>query len=172
MLMVHVFVFADQGADVGGNLISDRIHPQKFPAKLWHLVNNVENRAISWNPNGDAVVVDQMAFEGQVLAQGPITVDIGAFKSTNFPSFVHQLSKYGFTKADPAANDPGREGGTCHYFCHPNFQRGHPELVARLRRQSIRSKAKTPAAVSESPSQNQPVSDDGGGDKMTRGKSH
>uniref|UniRef100_A0A3Q3XPG6 HSF-type DNA-binding domain-containing protein n=1 Tax=Mola mola TaxID=94237 RepID=A0A3Q3XPG6_MOLML len=130
--MVHVCVFADQGADVGGNLFPDRIHPQKFPAKLWHLVNSPENRVICWNPNGDAVVVDQMAFEGQVLAQSPVTADTGAFKTTNFSSFVHQLSKYGFMKADPAANDPGREGGTCHYFRHPNFQRGHPENLKNI----------------------------------------
>lgn len=172
---------ADKNTDIGGSSLPDNIHPQKFPAKLWHLVNNPENKAICWNTDGDAIIIDQNIFERQIVSQGPVTSDTtDAFKTTNFSNFVRQLRLYGFKKAGSVAKDghqPAGDSGPCHQFCNPNFKQGHPELVASMKRLNVGSKTKLKAGLNMScrpPGENQEVSgcDDGSEENEKRGKSH
>lgn len=178
--LVANFTSVSIGADkiVGGSSLPDGIHPQKFPAKLWHLVNNPENKAICWNADGDAIIIDQNVFERQVVSQGLMTSDTtDAFRTTNFSNFVRQLKLYGFKKAGPAPKDspqPVGVSGSCHQFGHPNFKRRHPELVASMQRMAVGSKAKPKAGVNRWPTgQTQQLSgcDDGEENEKT-GESH
>ncbi|XP_076605255.1 MAX dimerization protein MGA a isoform X2 [Chaetodon auriga] len=142
----------DQSMDVGGSSLPDSINPNNFPAKLWRLVNNPANKAICWDSRGEAIIIDQHLFEGQILSPSAVPSDSAdVFKMTNFSSFVRQLNLYGFRKADPAVQDiyhPTRDSGMYHRFCNPNFNRNHPELVASLRRLTVDNKAKLQAGLS------------------------
>lgn len=172
---------ADKSTDIGGSSLPDSMLPHIFPAKLWRLVNNPENKAIYWNTNGDAIIIDQNIFERQILSQGTMTLDTtDAFNTTNFSSFIRQLKLYGFKKADPVATDshqPTGVSGPYHHFCNPNFKRSHPELIASKRRMSVGNKAKLKAGLNMNcrpPDENQRVSggDDGSDENEKRGKSH
>ncbi|XP_035521774.1 heat shock factor protein 5 isoform X2 [Morone saxatilis] len=137
--------------DVGGSSLPECINPNNFPAKLWRLVNNPANKAISWDRDGTFIIIDQHLFERQILSPGTVTSDSpDAFKTTNFSSFVRQLNLYGFRKADPAVTDTyhsAGDSGAYHYFHNPNFKRNHPELVASLRRLTVDNKAKIQAGL-------------------------
>lgn len=181
MYFTSVSNHADKSMDVGGSSLPDSIHPHNFPAKLWRLVNNPENKAICWDTNGDAIIIDQNALERQILSPSTITSETtDAFNTTNFSSFIRQLNLYGFKKVDPATKDshhPAEDSGAYHRFCNPNFKRNHPELVASMRRLTVGNKAKLQAGLSVNcrpPSQNQRVSggDDGSNKSGKRGKSH
>lgn len=131
--------------------LPDSIHPHNFPAKLWRLVNNLENKAICWDSHGDAIIIDQHLFERQILSQSTTNSDsTEAFKTTNFTSFVRQLNLYGFRKHEPAIKDnhpPTGDGGMYHHFHNPNFKRNHPERVASLKRLTVNNKAKIQAGL-------------------------
>lgn len=131
--------------DAGGRPLPDTINPNNFPAKLWRLVNNPANKAIFWDSQGEAIVIDRHLFERQILSPGTINLDVtDTFKTTNFSSFVRQLNLYGFRKVEPVNkdSDPARDSGAYHHFSNPNFKRNHPELVASLRRLTADMKAK------------------------------
>ncbi|CAG5876852.1 unnamed protein product [Menidia menidia] len=150
--------------------LPDTINPNNFPAKLWRLVGNPSNKAIRWDPMGEVVVIDQQLFEREVLSPGTATPHEDSFKTSNFSSFVRQLNLYGFRKADPTlSSQAALDGGTCHYFYNPNFQRSHPEHVARLRRLTVDNKAKIRAGLDVScrlPNRYQRLS--GGGDNRDK----
>lgn len=168
--------FVPIGADKtgGGSSLPDDIHPQKFPAKLWHLVNNPENQAICWNADGDAIIVDQNVFERQIVSPGPMTSDTtDAFRTNNLSNFFRQLKLHGFKKAGPAAKDSHQStavGGSCLQFGHPDFKRSRPELVASIQRMGVGNKTRN----CWPPGENQQVSgrDDGSEENGKRGESH
>uniref|UniRef100_A0A8P4G9F9 MAX gene-associated protein n=1 Tax=Dicentrarchus labrax TaxID=13489 RepID=A0A8P4G9F9_DICLA len=158
----------DKSMDVGESSLPDRIHPNNFPAKLWRLVNNPDNKAICWDSQGKVIIIDRHLFEAQSLSPSTVTADNAeAFKATNFSSFVRQLNLYGFKKADPAIHDdhhPAGYSGAYYNFYNPNFKRNHPELVATLRRLTVVNKAKLQAGLSVNcrhSSRYQRFSDDG-----------
>ncbi|KAM8737752.1 MAX dimerization protein MGA a isoform 5-T5 [Acanthopagrus schlegelii] len=141
----------DKNLVVVASSLPDSIHPHNFPAKLWRLVNNLENKAICWDSHGDAIIIDQHLFERQILSQSTTNSDsTEAFKTTNFTSFVRQLNLYGFRKHDPAIKDnhpPTGDSGMYHHFHNPNFKRNHPERVASLKRLTVNNKAKIQAGL-------------------------
>uniref|UniRef100_A0A3Q3L5D3 HSF-type DNA-binding domain-containing protein n=1 Tax=Mastacembelus armatus TaxID=205130 RepID=A0A3Q3L5D3_9TELE len=137
--------------DAGESSLPDTINPNNFPAKLWRLVNNPDNRAISWDSLGEVIIIDQKLFECHILNPSTTASDnADIFKTTNFSSFVRQLNLYGFRKVDPAAKAIHHyiwDSGRYHYFYNPNFKRNHPELVASLRRLTVDNKAKIQAGL-------------------------
>ncbi|XP_078786493.1 heat shock factor protein 5 isoform X2 [Oryzias latipes] len=115
-------------------------------AKLWSLVNDPGNEAVCWDSSGQIIIINQQLLESQVLASGAAPY-AGAFKTTNFSSFVRQLNLYGFRKVDPMSHVKQQESAFCHYFYSANFQQNRPDLVASLRRFTVGNKAKLHAGV-------------------------
>lgn len=153
------------------------INPNNFPAKLWRLVNNPANKAICWDSQGEAIIIDQYLFERQILSPSTSTItsdSADAFKTTHFSSFVRQLNLYGFRKPDVKDTE---DNGARHHFYNPNFKRNHPELVASLRRLTVDNKAKLQAGLDVNcrpPSRSLRFcgGDNGRGKSMKRGKCH
>ncbi|NWU18656.1 HSF5 protein, partial [Cephalopterus ornatus] len=117
------------------------VSPSTFPAKLWQLVNSPRVRSVRWDPRAQGVLVDRALFERELLSGGGAGGDAaapGAFKATNFGSFVRQLNLYGFHKTPllaggGAAALPGSAGHLLR-FCSPCFQRDRPELLVHIKR--------------------------------------
>lgn len=94
-----------------------------FPTKLWQLVNDSKICAISWNSQGNGIIVRQDLIESQLLS-------MNIFKVTSFLGFVRQLHNYNFKKSKRWSRDKPN----IHHFTHPNFIRNHPELLHLVRR--------------------------------------
>ncbi|NXU93891.1 HSF5 protein, partial [Xiphorhynchus elegans] len=122
------------------------VSPGTFPARLWQLVNSPRVRSVRWDPRAQGLLVDRALFERELLsaggaagAGGDVAVAApGAFKATNFGSFVRQLNLYGFHKTPAlagagAAALPGSAGPLLH-FCSPYFRRDRPELLVHIKR--------------------------------------
>uniref|UniRef100_H3DPA0 HSF-type DNA-binding domain-containing protein n=1 Tax=Tetraodon nigroviridis TaxID=99883 RepID=H3DPA0_TETNG len=99
-----------------------------FPTKLWRLVNDSSVDAITWNHQGDGIIVNKNLIEKQFLS-------LNGFKASCSSSFVRQLNFYGFKKSQRFNRD---EPNIHHYF-HPNFKRNQPELIPLVRRRKPRS---------------------------------
>ncbi|KAM3600896.1 uncharacterized protein V6R79_004321 [Siganus canaliculatus] len=140
--------------DSFGEPLPDSINPNNFPAKLWRLVNNPLANSIEWDSSGDSIIIDRRLFEKQILSVSTIPWDNpDSFKTTNFTSFVRQLNLYGFRKEHAGVKDgrcSGDSNGNYQLFYNPNFKRGHPELVASLKRLTVDNKAKLQAALDKS----------------------
>ena len=167
----------DTNLDAADGSLPHCINPNNFPAKLWRLVTNPDNRAICFDSGGEVIVIDQQLFEKQILSPDGVASDnADAFKTTNFSSFVRQLNLYGFRKADTAGTAPTiATTGTLHHFSSPNFKRNHPELLVNLRRLTVDNKAKLQAGLnvnSRLPSRHQRLSgvDDEREKSLKRGK--
>ena len=107
-----------------------------FPIKLWRLVNNSNVDAITWNRQGDGIIVNKNLIEKEFLS-------LNGFKASSASSFGRQLNLYGFRKSQRFNKD---EPHIHHYF-HPNFKRNHPELLALLSRCNQRSRPSVKADV-------------------------
>ncbi|XP_074057921.1 uncharacterized protein LOC141498643 [Macrotis lagotis] len=113
----------------------------RFPRKLWKLVESNQFRSIHWNENGNYVVIHDTLFREEVLGRrGTFRI----FESQSIKNFICQLNRYGFVKLN---NDLAN--CDCHYdfaeeerdsphktkvYCNPNFRRGKPHLLLKLRR--------------------------------------
>ncbi|KAL0994786.1 hypothetical protein UPYG_G00127140 [Umbra pygmaea] len=130
------------------------INPSNFPAKLWRLVNNPENRSIRWDARGEVLIIDQQLFEAELLSPQKKTMDnMDNFKTTNFSSFNRQLNLYGFRKVVQGLGASGINYGSSptqrilHHFHNPNFKKDHPELLLNLKRLTTKNKAKMEAGL-------------------------
>ncbi|EDR22038.1 heat stress transcription factor C-1, putative [Entamoeba dispar SAW760] len=96
--------------------------PTTFIVKLFELVNDEKSKdLICWSREQNRpgfVVLESVQLASTVIPR--------FFKHSNFSSFVRQLNIYGFHKVDHPL-------GQC--FHHPFFKEGHPELLAKIRRQ-------------------------------------
>ncbi|XP_039611011.1 heat shock factor protein 5 [Polypterus senegalus] len=133
------------------DLLSIPINPNNFPAKLWRLVNNPEIQSINWNPSAEGVIIiHQKLFESELLSPVRLSVESSdVFKTTNFTSFIRQMNLYGFRKL-PMSSGMGDQriaDGTLHHFLHPNFKKGHPELLVNVKRLTGVNKAKLEAGI-------------------------
>ncbi|KAL3858923.1 hypothetical protein ACJMK2_009172 [Sinanodonta woodiana] len=100
----------------------------KFPKKLWRIANSCTTGAIFWNNDGSAIKLHKAKFERQYLSSSA-----SYFKTRNFLSFVRQLNIYGFRKITNSSRDNYLNYAILEYE-HPKFQRGHPELLSFVER--------------------------------------
>ncbi|XP_064499227.1 heat shock factor protein 5-like [Pseudopipra pipra] len=119
------------------------VSPSTFPAKLWQLVNSPRVRSVRWDPRAQGLLVDRALFERELLSAGGAGGDAaaaapGAFKATNFGSFVRQLNLYGFHKTSVLAGGGAAalpaSAGSLLRFCSPYFRRDRPELLVHIKR--------------------------------------
>uniref|UniRef100_A0A2K5IFW2 HSF-type DNA-binding domain-containing protein n=1 Tax=Colobus angolensis palliatus TaxID=336983 RepID=A0A2K5IFW2_COLAP len=97
-----------------------------FPRKLWMMVEEDTFKSVSWNDDGDAVIIEKDLFQGEVL-QRRGTERI--FKTDSLKSFIHQLNLYGFCKTRPS-NSPGNK--KMMIYRNSNFQRDMPRLLENI----------------------------------------
>jgi hypothetical protein len=97
----------------------------RFPEKLWRIVNECNTGAIGWSPlEPDVICIKYKEFTQQYL-----TCATPAFKTTNIASFVRQLNLYGFYKVHcTSAKRPSRhvlidEAEAPHYFMNRIFRK-------------------------------------------------
>ena len=88
-----------------------------FPRKLWEVASSADS-LITWNEAGDAVVINEAAFEARVMTTFPELVVINTFANIR-----RQFREYGFDWTYERETDE-------FYFSHPSFRRDSPELVA------------------------------------------
>ena len=107
----------------------------KFPGKLWVLVNNSTSQGIKWGQKGKSVVVNPVLFEKEFLNHPD-----SLFKTSNISSFIRQLNLYGFRKVTAfrqlEEDEPKQatDGSEILEFYNEYFRRGCPQLLVKLRR--------------------------------------
>ena len=114
--------------------LSDMAMSNKFPGKLWRMVNTCTSGAIGWGNSGRTIIIHQAKFQEEYL-NPPNCV----FKTSNIGSFIRQLNLYGFRKmnalrvSDYFESDDVQPRGI-HEFQNDCFARGRPDLLSLLRR--------------------------------------
>ncbi|CAK9320386.1 unnamed protein product [Citrullus colocynthis] len=98
--------------------MAHRSLPAPFLTKTYQLVDDPStDDVVSWNQSGSTFIVWKTADFARDLLPN-------YFKHNNFSSFVRQLNTYGFRKIVPDKWE----------FANDNFQRGHKELLSKIRR--------------------------------------
>lgn len=90
-----------------------------FPAKLYNILEVTDRSIISWLGSGTGFRVNDM---DKLIAN----VLPHYFNHSKFESFQRQLNLYGFKRILKGLDQGG--------YCNPNFQRGKPELLSKIRR--------------------------------------
>ncbi|GJN92530.1 hypothetical protein Rhopal_005560-T1 [Rhodotorula paludigena] len=119
-----------------------------FVHKVWSMVETPAlQNLISWSGDGKSFLVySPEEFARTVLPQ--------YFKHSNFASFLRQLNFYSWSKVNDVlgANTPTtKPDGTpvqAWEFRNPNFQRGRPDLLVRIKRKTAKSTATASPAAS------------------------
>lgn len=130
---------------------------QKFPEKLWDMVNGCQTGAIGWaghlatdDETPIQIVVSQ--FKKEFLKRdeeqedkptGVTKREPKRFKTQNMPSFIRQLNLYGFRKVVDRSHDTA----TLHYYKNSNFRKGRKDLLAHI----FRSYTTKPEGETSSP---------------------
>lgn len=107
--------------------------PTETPAflfKLWKALEATEySQYISWSNNGNSFIIhDQNQFSRVVLPN--------FFKHSHFTSFVRQLNMYGFRKLTNTVYSSATSGQESMEFHHPQFIKGHPNMLEFVKRKS------------------------------------
>uniref|UniRef100_H3DMQ9 HSF-type DNA-binding domain-containing protein n=2 Tax=Tetraodon nigroviridis TaxID=99883 RepID=H3DMQ9_TETNG len=100
-----------------------------FASKLWQLVSNGYIDAITWNHQGDGIIVNKNLIGEEFFS-------LNGFNAFSPSSFVRQLNLHGFKKLARCKREPN-----IHHYFHRNFKRNQPELLPLVRRSSQRSKS-------------------------------
>ena len=93
----------------------------RFPEKLWRIVNECRTGAIGWScSQADVIFIKYTDFRNQYLMS-----DVPAFKTRNIASFVRQLNLYGFHKINPVTARKGNAiaAEQIHYFGNACFRK-------------------------------------------------
>ncbi|MGH0147711.1 UNVERIFIED_CONTAM: hypothetical protein FKN15_035354 [Acipenser sinensis] len=103
-----------------------------FPQKLWKITGSASYKSITWNHEGNLVMIDESLFKKEIQgASGPFR----AFETDSMKRFICQLSLHSFTKIrqgfDKTAT--GKEEPPQFYY-NANFQRDHPHLLGNVKR--------------------------------------
>ncbi|XP_045852534.1 heat shock transcription factor, Y-linked-like [Meles meles] len=114
-----------------------------FPRKLWKIVESDQFKSIWWDEKGTSIVIDEELFKKEVLERkAPFRI----FETGSMKSLVRQLNLYGFSKmrqsfqrsaslADFLAEEKEVSVLSKLQFYHnPNFKRGCPQLLVRMKR--------------------------------------
>ncbi|XP_063516305.1 heat shock transcription factor, X-linked member 4 [Pongo pygmaeus] len=97
-----------------------------FPGKLWMIVEEDTLKSVSWNDDGDAMIIEKDLFQREVLQRrGGERI----FERDSLKSFIRQLNLYGFCKTCPS-NSPGNKKMIIYH--NSNFQRDMPRLLENI----------------------------------------
>ncbi|XP_062941276.1 heat shock transcription factor, Y-linked-like [Cynocephalus volans] len=111
--------------------------------KLWKIVESDQFKSIWWDDNGTSVVINEELFRKEVLERkAPFRI----FETDSMKSLVRQLNLYGFTKMQQNFQrsasladflEEEKESSVlsklqCYH--NPNFKRGCPQLLVRMKR--------------------------------------
>jgi len=105
-----------------------------FPHKLWDAASSGKS-LISWNEQGDGVVMNEREYEARVMTTYPDLVYIPTFLNIR-----RQFREYGFSWSYDAELDE-------YMFTHRFFQRKSPELLSRVTTRRKRAKLCKPVLV-------------------------
>ncbi|XP_016061604.1 PREDICTED: heat shock transcription factor, Y-linked-like [Miniopterus natalensis] len=118
-------------------------HSMTFPRKLWKIVESDQFKSIWWDENGTSVVINEDLFKKEVLERkAPFRI----FKTDSMKSLLRQLNLYGFSKmrqnfqrsaslSDFLAEEKEVSVlSKLQLFHNPNFKRGCPQLLVRMKR--------------------------------------
>ncbi|BGP08244.1 Flocculation suppression protein [Rhodotorula toruloides] len=119
-----------------------------FVHKVWAMLEDPSLRKyIAWSEDGKSFLVfNPSEFAREVLPR--------YFKHSNFSSFLRQCNFYNWSKVNDALSssnhftNPDGSQGQAWEFRNPSFQRGRPDLLARIKRKTAKSSAaNSPAAA-------------------------
>ncbi|KAK2107942.1 Heat shock transcription factor, X-linked member 3 [Saguinus oedipus] len=97
-----------------------------FTRKLWTMVEEDTIQSVSWNDDGDAVIIEENLFQREILQwRGAEKI----FKTDSLKSFIHQMNLYGFCKICPSTSP--RDNNMMIYH-NSKFQRGKPWLLENI----------------------------------------
>ncbi|KAM6141161.1 LOW QUALITY PROTEIN: heat shock transcription factor, Y-linked-like [Erethizon dorsatum] len=125
-----------------------------FPRKLWKLVESEKFRSIWWDEAGTSVVINEERFKKEVLER---KTPFRIFETYRMKSFIRQLNLYGFSKLKwtfqrsasltdfLAEENEASVLNKLQFYQHPNFKRGCPQLLIRMKRR-VRTKNACPAS--------------------------
>lgn len=102
------------------------IRIEKFPRKLFALVNLGGCSGIQWTHDGKSIVIDPYLFKSQYLDTSK-----NVFKTTNIKSFIRQLNLYGFKKQK---SHPSKYKAHVLEFFNEYFVKGRPDLLLAVQR--------------------------------------
>ncbi|XP_005405570.1 PREDICTED: heat shock transcription factor, Y-linked-like [Chinchilla lanigera] len=131
-----------------------------FPRKLWKLVESEKFKSIGWDEAGTSIVINEELFIKEVLERkSPCRI----FETTSMQSLVRQLNLYGFSKLKQtfqrsasladflAEENEASVLNKLQFYRHPNFKRGYPQLLVRMKRR-VRIKKACPVSRALVPS--------------------
>ncbi|BGP24812.1 heat shock transcription factor [Rhodotorula toruloides] len=112
-----------------------------FVHKVWAMLEDPSLRKyIAWSEDGKSFLVfNPSEFAREVLPR--------YFKHSNFSSFLRQCNFYNWSKVNDALSssnhftNPDGSQGQAWEFRNPSFQRGRPDLLARIKRKTAKSSA-------------------------------
>ncbi|XP_015786895.1 heat shock factor protein-like [Tetranychus urticae] len=113
--------------------------PNKFPLKLWDIVESKEIQAVEWRKDGTAIGIDPVEFQ-YILRTNQL-----GFKTVILKAFLRQLNIYGFRKVNSETNYLEYE--------HPFFRKNKPILSKVLRNVSYKNELDQPQITSITSSQ-------------------
>ncbi|XP_008835453.1 heat shock transcription factor, Y-linked-like [Nannospalax galili] len=114
-----------------------------FPRKLWKIVESDKFKSIWWDEDGTSIVINEELFKKEVLER---KAAFRIFETESMKSLVRQLNLYGFSKmrqsfqrsaslVDFLAEEKEVSAlSKLRFYRNPNFVRGCPHLLARMRR--------------------------------------
>ncbi|XP_069895404.1 heat shock transcription factor, X-linked member 3-like [Dipodomys merriami] len=101
-----------------------------FPRKLWLIAENQAFKSVTWNEEGDHVIIHAEQFQKEVLdLEGTNKV----FHASTMKSFIRLLNLHEFTKIRPNNSTvQAQEQGKVMIYHNSNFRRDNPDLVKNI----------------------------------------
>ncbi|KAB0345990.1 hypothetical protein FD755_024359 [Muntiacus reevesi] len=122
-----------------------------FPRKLWAIVESDQFESIWWDESGTCIVINEELFKKEVSERkAPFRV----LETNSMKSLVRQLNLYGFSKKRQTFQRPASRPdfleeennisllSKLHIYYNPNFKRGYPQLLVRMKRRMKHVKAR------------------------------
>ncbi|XP_038596370.1 heat shock transcription factor, Y-linked-like [Tachyglossus aculeatus] len=124
-----------------GSVNDNQLHFLTFSKKLWKLVESDEFKSISWDDDGNFVVINEELFKTEILGRkGHLKI----FETECMKSFIQQLNFCGFTRMQLdfqrsaslaeflAEENEVSALSKLQFYYSPNFQRQFPELMKKI----------------------------------------